>query len=276
MKIVNVGYNYQHPDNFCINRPHGSGDYILLILRSDAFFILNEKKHITLSDSVIIFKKGTPQIYGALNGKFINDWIHFELDKDELSIFEKLDIPFDTIIKVNNVIELSDFIKNMFIEKYSRNICKESSLKLYFELILYKLHEKIKMTDLKKENIYYNDFTLLRSRIYLNPSENWRIDDICKEIGLSRSYVQHLYKSFFGESIISEITNSRIKHAKYLLSSTDMTVSSISQCCGYNNDVHFMRIFKKTTGTTPSKFREQTQISQNEIEISKNKNPFCL
>ena len=95
-------------------------------------------------------------------------------------------------------------------------------------------------------------------------------------MNLSRSYVQHLYKSFFNKSIISDITQSRIEHAKYLLSSTDMTVSCISSICGYNNDVHFMRIFKKEMGVTPSGYRKQIHINQNEVDIRKNQNPFCL
>ena len=276
MKIVNVGYNYRHSENFCINRPFGSGDYMLLILRTNAFFVLDGKKQFSAPNSVIIFKKGTPQIYGASNGEFINDWIHFEMEDEEVLTIEKLKIPFDTIISVNSVAEIAEFTKNMFREKYSQNIGKEKSLELYFELLLLKLYERINMPDFKRENIYYNELSLLRNEIYLKPDNDWSMNAICMRLKLSRSYIQHLYKAFFDESIISDITDSRIKHAQYLLSSTDMSVSYIAQCCGYNNDVHFMRIFKRTTGVTPSQFRKQTCISQNELKNSKSKNPFCL
>ena len=46
VNIVNVGYNYEHPSNFYIKRPHGSGDYILLVLKTDAYFIFNSEKTI--------------------------------------------------------------------------------------------------------------------------------------------------------------------------------------------------------------------------------------
>ena len=42
MDIINVGFDYKHPADFKIQRPNGSGDYILLILRSPAFFIFNK------------------------------------------------------------------------------------------------------------------------------------------------------------------------------------------------------------------------------------------
>lgn len=276
MKIVNVGYNYKHPEGFSIYRPYGSGDYILLLLRTDAYFIINGKKQITEADSLIIYKKGTPQYYGALNGEYVNDWIHFELNEKEEEKFNKLNIPFDTVLKANNTTLISGFIKSMFNELYSQNTHKKESLRLYFELILIKISEIIKLSYEKKENPFYNEFTLLRNEIYLKPEKDWSVEKICKKMNLSRSYVQHLYKSFFNKSIISDITQSRIEHAKYLLSSTDMTVSCISSICGYNNDVHFMRIFKKEMGVTPSGYRKQIHINQNEVEIRKNQNPFCL
>ena len=276
MKIVNVGCNYRHPADFRINRPYGSGDYIFLVLKTDAFFIFNNEKHIAPPNSVVLFKKGTPQIYGALSKEFVNDWIHFDIDDEEKNEIQKLDIPFDTILSVNSITIFSELIKNVFCEKYSQNLYKEDSMNLYFNLILKKLSEMLKSPVLEKENPYYNIFCDLRNEIHLTPQNNWNIDRICKKLNLSRSYVQHLYKSFFGASIMEEVLLGRIEYAKYLLSSTDFTVYSISDMCGYANDVHFMRLFKKVTGTTPSKYRLDFKIIQKELENSKSQNPFCL
>ena len=75
---------------------------------------------------------------------------------------------------------------------------------------------------------------------------------------------------------MEDVLQRRIEYAKYLLSSTDFTIYSISTMCGYANDVHFMRLFKKATGTTPSEYRISFKISQKELEGSKFQNPFCL
>lgn len=276
MKIVNVGYNYRHPKDFTINRPYGSGDYILLLLRSPAYFILDGKRQVASPDSVIFFKKGTPQIYGAQNCDYINDWIHFELDEDEEKMITDLDISFDCILPITNSTIISSLIKSMFNEIYSQNIYKENSLALYFKLTVYKISEEIMLPNLKKENQYYSKLSSLRNEIYLNPEKDWSVESICKRTNLSRSYIQHMYKSFFGESITADITHSRMEYAKFLLSGTDMTINSISRLCGYNNDVHFMRQFKKLIGITPSQFKKQVHITKEELENLKNKNPFCL
>ncbi|MBQ4109977.1 MAG: helix-turn-helix transcriptional regulator [Clostridia bacterium] len=276
MKIVNAGYNYRHPFDFCINRPYGSGDYILLILKTDAYFVFNNEKYIAPPNSVVIFKKGTPQIYGALSKEYANDWLHFDIDEEEENEILKLDIPFDTILPVDSTSVFSELIRNIFCEKYSQNLYKEESMNLYFNLILRKLSEMLKSQVSEKEKPYYEIFCALRSEIQLAPQDNWNIDKICRKLNLSRSYIQHLYKSFFGISIMEEVLHSRMEYAKFLLSSTDFTVYSISEMCGYATDVHFMRLFKKVTGTTPTEYRMGTKIIQKELDNSKFQNPFCL
>lgn len=257
MKIVKTGYNFHHTSKFYINRPHGSGDYLLLIIKTDAFMILNGEKKTIPPNSAVIFKKGTPQIYGAVQDIYINDWIHFDVYEDEEDAFFSLGIPFDTIISLRETTELSGFVKRICSEKYSQNLHREKAMKAYFDLLLLKLSERIHIQAPEQEHPYYNQFCTLRNKIRLEPQRNWSIDDICKNLALSRSYMQHLYKLFFGTSIISDVQAGRMEHAKYLLAATDMSVTVISESCGYKSDVHFMRIFKKTTGKTPSEFRKR-------------------
>ena len=63
------------------------------------------------------------------------------------------------------------------------------------------------------------------------------------------------YAQLFGNTIKDDIITSRLEYSKYLLTGTDHTVSKISHMVGYENDVHFMYMFKKKTGLTPSQYR---------------------
>ena len=274
MKIVNAGYHYTHPSSFAINRPKGSGDYILLVLRTDAYFILDEKKQFTPPNSVIFFKVGTPQLYGAAGENFANDWLHIEMDDAEKKEIESLGLPFDTVMSFDSVAPFSELIKSIFCERYSRNRYKEDSMKLYFDLMMRKLAEKLYDPHPHKENAFYGMLCDLQNSIRLKPQQDWAIDRICREINISRSYLQHLYKSFFGISITADVQYSRIEYAKHLLSSTNLTVYNVSSACGYPNDVHFMRIFKRTTGITPGQYRKEFMVHQKEVEAGKSMNPF--
>ena len=120
------------------------------------------------------------------------------------------------------------------------------------------------------------ELTRLRADIYSEPERDWRIDSIARMLLVSQSYLQHLYKSYFGKSIKEDVTASRMAYAKYLLFSGDYTVAVISELCGYRNDVHFMRIFKERVGMTPSEYRLSVSRSGDKVKESLNKNPYCL
>ena len=58
MIIINIGYNHCHDSDFFIDRPNGSGDYLLLLLKTDSIFNLNgEDVHVPMN-SFFIYKKG--------------------------------------------------------------------------------------------------------------------------------------------------------------------------------------------------------------------------
>ena len=99
--------------------------------------------------------------------------------------------------------------------------------------------------------------SIIRSKIYNQPYNNWTIGGLSHELTMCKSSFQHIYKDLFGVGPITDVIRSRTEHAKYLLSTTDISVKKISELCGYNNDIHFMRQFKKMTKATPTEYREE-------------------
>ena len=75
---------------------------------------------------------------------------------------------------------------------------------------------------------------------------------------MSRSYFQHIYREIFGVSCISDVINGKIEKAKVILSETSCTVSQAAAMCGYDNEEHFMRQFKKLVGVTPTVYRKKS------------------
>ena len=76
------------------------------------------------------------------------------------------------------------------------------------------------------------------------------------EKSIKSSHFQHLYKQFFDTTCIQDIIRARIRYAQLYLCISEMTVSSLAAFCGYDNELHFMRQFKKVTGMTPSQYRK--------------------
>lgn len=256
MKINNIGYNHFHDADFSIRRPNGSGDYLMLILKTAAFFEFDGKRITTEPNSFILYKKGTPQYYFASGEQFGNDWFHFDMQSDDIELISSLQIPFDKVVSIGDINSLSQIIKSMCYENYSTNLYKTDSMELYLKLFFLKLSEKIQNSADDNVNSYYDKMSILRTKIYNMPYESWNVEWLAHEMTLSKSYFQHLYKQTFGVSAISDVINSRVEHGKYLLTSTDFSIKHIAERCGYDNDIHFMRQFKNKLGVTPSEYRE--------------------
>jgi len=256
MDINNIGYNHCHDADFIINRPTGSGDYLMLLLRTSAIFTINGEDLIAEPNSFILYRKGTPQYYKANGAQFSNDWFHFDIPEEELNSLEMLDIPFDRIIPIGDLNELSLIVRNMCYENYSSNAHKKDSIDLYMKLFFIKLSEKIHSVEQGKSGSHYDKLSILRSQIYNMPYYDWNVEGLSHQLTMSPSYFQHLYKDIFGISVMNDVIQSRIEHAKYLLSTTDISVTQIAEMCGYKCELHFMRQFKSRMQMTPSEYRK--------------------
>ena len=276
MKINNLGYHFQHESTFVTNRPNGSGDYVLLIIPTESFFVLNGERRIAEPNSVVVYRKGTPQLYGASGGIFINHWIHFDLSEEELCDFETYGIPFDQILSLKDITVFAQFIKKMYIEKYSINEHKEESLLLYFRLLFIKLSEQLQSSITSRSYPYYDKMSHIRSKIYRNPGEKRSIASLSQEVMLSESYFEHLYKQIFGVSVMSDVITARIEYGKYLLANTDSSICDVATQCGYLNDIHFMRQFKSTEGITPSQYRKQFRTNPAESATGRSRNSYVI
>lgn len=276
MTIHNLGYHFEHESTFIINRPHGSGDWVLLIVPTAAFFVLNGETVHAEPNCIILYRKGTPQLFGADGGIFVNHWIHFDMTEEEIAELEQMQIPFDTPLSCGDTTAMAQIIKSMYMEKYSINRRKDESLLLYSKLLWIKIGERLQVSSPARSFPYYDKISRIRGMIYRNPTEERSIASLAKEIMLSESYFQHLYKEIFGVSVIQDVIASRIEHAKYLLANTDDSVFDIANHCGYRSDVHFMRQFKSIVRVTPSQYRKQFRVSPDEVSSGRSKQPYTI
>ncbi len=254
MKINRIGLNYTHSQNFAINRPTGSGDYLLLLVKTPAIFSLQGKAVTAEKNSVIIYNKNTPQVYCANQGSFTNDFIHFEAENE----LELRNLPFDTLFTLPSIKQVGKILKDIYLEFISNNANREESMELLLKLLFVKINELVAF---KPQNTvlygYYDALLNLRSLIYRHPEEKWTVSRLSNQVNLSPSHFQRLYKNTFGVTCIADVIACKMEYAKASLAATGGTVREIAALCGYENEEHFMRQFKQEVGVTPSQYRMQ-------------------
>lgn len=101
----------------------------------------------------------------------------------------------------------------------------------------------------------------LRQAIYENPMQLWSIEQMCVEVSVSRTHLHRIYHETFHVACHTDVLYSRLLHARMLLRSTDDSVREIALACGFENDVTFMRAFKKHQGCTPTTYRKEHAAS---------------
>ncbi|HZG86464.1 AraC family transcriptional regulator [Paenibacillus sp.] len=86
--------------------------------------------------------------------------------------------------------------------------------------------------------------------------EDIRLEDIAEAMHLSKYYLSRLFQNETGSGIPQYVTARRIKIACRLLQTTSLPIERIGIEVGIPNPSYFIRIFKKTVGTTPLKYRK--------------------
>lgn len=92
-------------------------------------------------------------------------------------------------------------------------------------------------------------------RINLSPEEAHSLAAFAAEYGYSADYLGRVFSRAAGISFSEYLANARVNKAKFLLSSTSLSVEGVAEALGYYDTCYFARQFKRITGTSPGRYR---------------------
>lgn len=92
-----------------------------------------------------------------------------------------------------------------------------------------------------------------------NAPSGMRIDDIAREVGLSRSVLQRRFRATLHCSIHQEILNVRIRHARELLATTEIPLAAVAEQAGFKHQEYLGAVFRARVGKTPAQVREDAR-----------------
>lgn len=87
--------------------------------------------------------------------------------------------------------------------------------------------------------------------------ENLSVATLAEKFYVSPNYFSRLFKRVAGEGCNEYIVKMRIEKSKTLLETTTLKTGRIAMAVGYNDTNYFSIAFKKHTGVSPTKYREQ-------------------
>jgi len=113
---------------------------------------------------------------------------------------------------------------------------------------------------LRKMNIVNDEYDLRSAKIldFINQHlpENEGLPALAEMLSLSESHTSVLVRRLFGVTFSQLQMRLRSERAAHYLLSTDLPLHRIAPLCGFSNEFHFSRVFRKIKGCAPGIFRK--------------------
>jgi AraC-like DNA-binding protein len=91
--------------------------------------------------------------------------------------------------------------------------------------------------------------------LHRDVTRRWTVDDLGREVGLSRSALADRFIRLIGVPPMHYLTNWRMEVAAQKLRNTNASLAQVAEIVGYDSEAAFSRAFKKAFGTAPATWR---------------------
>jgi AraC-like DNA-binding protein len=95
--------------------------------------------------------------------------------------------------------------------------------------------------------------------VHGRPGEQWTVERLARQVGLSRSALAERFSLVVGEPIFGFLTRVRLQLAAHELLTTARSIESVAEDAGYEAVNSFSRAFKRAFGKPPSVWRRKTR-----------------
>ena len=93
--------------------------------------------------------------------------------------------------------------------------------------------------------------------VHAEPARRWTVDDLAREAGASRTVLAERFNAVLGQAPIEYVTGWRMQMAADRIRNGHDSLAAIAADVGYESEAAFNRAFKRVTGVTPGRWRNE-------------------
>ena len=247
--VINCGYYRDVIENMRTVRKAGRSDYHLLYVKSGAMSVNGE----TLTDGYFrIYAPREAQDYTYIAAEKSNYfWAHFT-GTAVLGIFEELGLGSG----IFNFNDRAEEIEKVWLLLCESMFFKRGNLDNYSASLLMAL-----LNLLATPKTTRSPFSSA-AKILEDINTKVTVPELAQKYHMSVGHFIESFKEIYGYSPMNYRAMKQFEQAKIFLKETDISITAISELCGFNDPLYFSRQFKKHVGVCPthyrSKFREHS------------------
>lgn len=252
--IIHYANNeYPHPDWTWDSSTQPSEDLVLwLIKEGQADVHIDDGTKITIKRGSCLFFDLSKRHYAVQNPKKMLNSVAIRFKctttkKPFLSFAQHSSLPYFSFMEqlMSNCIEAhwenENEIANHWLKSALLNYNKVSKIFAGKKIDL-NIHEVI---------------STLCQRINQNPEFQWSVSKLAQQLNFSSDHFIRLFKAQTNQTPNEYIVNNRIMAAQSLLLRTNLSIQEIANTLNYSDPYYFSKQFKKISGSSPRKYREQ-------------------
>ncbi len=152
-----------------------------------------------------------------------------------------------------------------FVQKYfSRNIAAKVEEHFFHEIR--RAYER--PSSLLEIADHHPDEDIIQTQIWLqtHQSKDVKIQELAHRFGMSTRTLNRRFKNATGKAPLAYLQSIRMGTAKDLLKTTNLSIIEVMDKSGYHDSTYFTSLFKKTHGTTPSRYRTTVRAKMFSLE----------
>lgn len=220
-------------------------------------FFVDNKKFIIQDDKIFPVNPG--QSLKSTFEQNVDSFFAVHIDSEFIHEIAKCMSNYPKVFFKNESIISGKSVETLINKFIFEHVNKQSGYKLMMESISTELIIEIlrqSRLDFNNKSSYKNDIKKAIAFLEERYHDNITLDDIAKEVSISRYHLLRIFKSETGKTPFDFLTDIKIQHAKKLLSNTRFNMTEISNLCGFSNASHFSFVFKRKTGLSPREFKK--------------------
>lgn len=246
-------------------------DYELIVMTKGSLYISHHHKNFEVKEGEILLLPPLPPPYNLRSGYRPSDcafyWLHFSCEHP-VSLLNISAYPCSPASQIQNRLlipchtQIPQPEKVIVLMKQLQDAVRLEHSSFAFDymttIILSEIHHQFlsqlrhPTNGFKVQTQIYNDII---DYVKQNIHSKLTVSHIAKHFGYNEKYLSHMFSSTSKMPLKQFILKNKMDEANFLLTDTNMSVREISDSLGFNDNHHFMKCYKKTTGLTPSEYR---------------------
>ena len=258
-------------------------DYELIYLeKGNMRLTINNTIYNCVPGDIILIRPKTPHILQSnCECEVIQPHIHFDFFKDEYSekiyvsfvkenkmtknqkkwfrndFLEEINLDLPPVMHFNNPYTIREILYKIIDEFNLEHPYSEYFLQAYFIELFAEIFRNLHNKNNEINSKHLTELTNLVKYIHENIDTNLSLDDLVREVKLSKFYFSRLFKNVYNMSPHKYISITRLKRAKELIQFTDLQIQEIANKMNFESPQAFARWFKNLDGKSPNYYRNK-------------------